>query len=253
MSDTVPTFAIVGGSEPRKILRGLDARRKRSGAHQFDAGETATCQKFWLRDLFAFDDMPGFRTPLRRCGAPPVATASEPLEVFRGFLARHRGQPDFEAECRLLAPMIEEDAGIIYVVDGSSPSSKSTWPRWKSFGSPANPGSPSSTGRRLRSPGGMEAPTRLALQCGAGIQRPLRELLRPGSELLEDSRGHRATLETPAHGGGRNFSRGWKNGSMTARTSSLICSTMRSLIARPPRDPSWPRGEGLSAKSSRCN
>ena len=51
----------------------------------------------------------------------PAARASEPLTVFRNFLARHRGQPDFEAECRLLGPIIEEDAGIIYVVDGSEP------------------------------------------------------------------------------------------------------------------------------------
>ena len=122
MSDTVPTFAIVGAVNHGKSSVVSTLAENDQVRISSMPGETATCQKFWLRDLFAFYDTPGFQNAIEALRElEPAAMASEPLEVFRGFLARHRGQPDFEAECRLLAPMIEEDAGIIYVVDGSEP------------------------------------------------------------------------------------------------------------------------------------
>src|SRR5947207_12230600 len=73
------------------------------------------------RDLFVFYVTPGFHNA--REALPqllPAAQASEPLAVFREFIARHRGQPEFEAECLLFRPIVE-GAGVLYVVDGSEP------------------------------------------------------------------------------------------------------------------------------------
>ncbi len=121
-SDAVPTFAIVGAVNHGKSSVVSTLAENDQVRISSMPGETVTCQKFWLRDLFAFYDTPGFQNAIEALRElEPAAMASEPLKVFRSFLARHQGQPDFEAECRLLAPMIEEDAGIIYVVDGSEP------------------------------------------------------------------------------------------------------------------------------------
>ena len=122
MSETVPTFAIVGAVNHGKSSVVSTLAENDQVRISSMPGETVTCQRFWLRDLFAFYDTPGFQNAIEALRElEPAARASEPLAVFRNFLARHRGQPDFEAECRLLGPIIEEDAGIIYVVDGSEP------------------------------------------------------------------------------------------------------------------------------------
>jgi hypothetical protein len=123
MSETaVPTFAIVGAVNHGKSSVVSTLAENDQVRISSMPGETVTCQRFWLRDLFAFYDTPGFQNAIEALRElEPAARASEPLAVFRSFLERHRGQPDFEAECRLLEPIIQEDAGIIYVVDGSEP------------------------------------------------------------------------------------------------------------------------------------
>ena len=84
-------------------------------------GETVECQRFSLRDLFVFYDTPGFQNaPDTLREVQPAERAPEPLRLFRDFIARHSGQPEFDAECRLFAPIVE-GAGVIYVVDGSRP------------------------------------------------------------------------------------------------------------------------------------
>ncbi|HEY5704460.1 MAG TPA: GTPase/DUF3482 domain-containing protein [Terrimicrobiaceae bacterium] len=118
----VPTFAIVGAVNHGKSSVVSTLAENDQVRISSMPGETVTCQRFWLRDLFAFYDTPGFQNAIEALRElEPAARASEPLAVFRDFLQRRRGQPDFEAECRLLQPIIEEDAGIIYVVDGSEP------------------------------------------------------------------------------------------------------------------------------------
>ncbi|MGA9578771.1 MAG: GTPase/DUF3482 domain-containing protein [Terrimicrobiaceae bacterium] len=118
----VPTFAIVGAVNHGKSSVVSTLAENDQVRISSMPGETVECQRFWLRDLFAFYDTPGFQNAIEALRElEPAARASEPLTLFRSFLERHRGQPDFEAECRLLQPIIEEDAGIIYVVDGSEP------------------------------------------------------------------------------------------------------------------------------------
>jgi len=121
MTPATPAFAIVGAVNHGKssvvsTLAENDAVRVSPMP-----GETVECQQFSLHELFVFYDTPGFqnaREALRELR--PAAEASEPLQVFRAFIERHRGDPSFDAECRLFAPVVD-GAGLIYVVDGSRP------------------------------------------------------------------------------------------------------------------------------------
>ena len=122
MSQDVPTFAIVGAVNHGKSSVVSTLAENDQVRISSMPGETVTSQRFWLRDLFAFYDTPGFQNAIEALReVEPAARAGEPLAIFRDFLERHRGDEDFEAECRLLRPIVEEDAGIIYVVDGSEP------------------------------------------------------------------------------------------------------------------------------------
>ncbi len=121
MSDPTPTFAIVGAvNHGKSSVVSTLAENDRVHVSSMP-GETVECQRFWLHDLFVFYDTPGFQNA--REALPqlaPAAQASEPLAVFRDFIARHRGHPEFEAECLLFQPIVE-GAGVLYVVDGSEP------------------------------------------------------------------------------------------------------------------------------------
>ncbi len=122
MSEMVPTFAIVGAVNHGKSSVVSTLAENDQVRISSMPGETVACQRFWLRDLFAFYDTPGFQNAIEALRElQPAARARDPLAVFRDFLARHSGEQDFEAECRLLEPIVKEDAGIIYVVDGSEP------------------------------------------------------------------------------------------------------------------------------------
>ncbi|HUG26423.1 DUF3482 domain-containing protein [Piscinibacter sp.] len=121
MTDDTPAFAIVGAVNHGKssvVSTLAEDDRVRVSAMP---GETVEVQRFSLRDLFVFYDTPGFqnaREALAELRA--AADAPDPLQAFRDFVERHRGDPAFDAECRLFAP-VAEGAGLIYVVDGSRP------------------------------------------------------------------------------------------------------------------------------------
>lgn len=84
-------------------------------------GETVENQRFELGGLFAFFDTPGFQNAREALDElRPAAQAAEPLSAFAAFIARHRDDPAFDAECRLFEPVVQ-GAGIVYVVDGSRP------------------------------------------------------------------------------------------------------------------------------------
>ncbi len=66
-------------------------------------------------------DTPGFQNAI---GALAWVRAQEfppGTDALSAFLKAHAHDPDFENECRLLRPVVEENACILYVVDGSSP------------------------------------------------------------------------------------------------------------------------------------
>ena len=84
VSESVPTFAIVGAVNHGKssvvsaLAETIEVRISSM------PGETVSCQRFWLRDLFAFYDTPGFQNAIEALRElEPAGRASEPLEVFR--------------------------------------------------------------------------------------------------------------------------------------------------------------------------
>lgn len=121
MSEAIPTFAIVGAVNHGKSSVVSTLAEDDQVRISAMPGETVECRRFYLFDLFVFYDTPGFQNarealPLLQAAAQSI----DPLSVYRDFVAAHRNRGDFEAECLLLAPILE-GAGIIYVVDGSEP------------------------------------------------------------------------------------------------------------------------------------
>ena len=121
MSELTPTFAIVGAVNHGKSSVVSTLSENDQVRISAMPGETVQCQRFELRDLFVFYDTPGFQNAIEALTElTPAAQAREPLALFREFIARHRGDAAFEAECLLFQPVIA-GAGILYVVDGSEP------------------------------------------------------------------------------------------------------------------------------------
>lgn len=121
MTDVTPTFAVVGAVNHGKSSVVSTLSENDQVRISSMPGETVECQRFELADLFAFYDTPGFQNA--REALPelaPASSASNPLSVFRDFIARHRRNPAFEAECLLFQPLVD-GAGLLYVVDGSEP------------------------------------------------------------------------------------------------------------------------------------
>lgn len=121
MSETTPTFAVVGAVNHGKSSVVSTLAENDQIRISSMPGETMENQRFKLRDLFVFYDTPGFQNPLEALPElTGAAQARDPLSVFREFISKHASQPEFEAECRLFQPIVD-GAGIVYVVDGSEP------------------------------------------------------------------------------------------------------------------------------------
>lgn len=115
-----PTFAIVGAvNHGKSSVVATLAEDDRVPISDIP-GETAECQRFTLRDLLVFFDTPGFQNAREMLAEirEPAERSASPLDVFRAFAERHRDDPDFAAECRLLEPILAGGC-ILYVVDGS--------------------------------------------------------------------------------------------------------------------------------------
>lgn len=117
----VPTFAVIGAVNHGKSSVVSTLSEDDSIRVSSMPGETVDAKRFRLRDLLVFYDTPGFQNARKTLAEvtkePP---AEDPLQCFRSFVDRHRSDPLFDAECRLLEPILA-GAGIIYVVDGSLP------------------------------------------------------------------------------------------------------------------------------------
>jgi hypothetical protein len=121
MNAAAPTFAVVGAVNHGKSSVVSTLAENDEVRISPIPGETTDCRRFALRDLFVFYDTPGFQNASEALPELLLAEqAADPLAVFRDFLKRHRGAPEFDAECRLFTPVID-GAGLIYVVDGSRP------------------------------------------------------------------------------------------------------------------------------------
>ena len=121
MNPDRPTFATVGAVNHGKssvVSTLAEDDQVRVSPRQ---GETVECKRFSLRDLFIFDDTPGFQNaPDVLAELQTAERGDDLLQFFREFIARHNGDPAFDAECRLFTPIVD-GAGILYVVDGSRP------------------------------------------------------------------------------------------------------------------------------------
>lgn len=119
MSGMTPTFAIVGAVNHGKSSVVSTLAEDDKVRISSMPGETIKSQQFWLEDLFCFWDTPGFQNAIEAYEELKAARGSHrPLDVFRNFINRHKGEPAFADECELLGPIVE-GAGVVYVVDGS--------------------------------------------------------------------------------------------------------------------------------------
>lgn len=66
-------------------------------------------------------DTPGFQNAIGALAWVRAQNFPPGTDALSEFLRTHAHDPDFENECRLLRPVVEENACILYVVDGSSP------------------------------------------------------------------------------------------------------------------------------------
>ncbi|MEO7107483.1 MAG: DUF3482 domain-containing protein [Rhodoferax sp.] len=117
---TVPEFAIIGAVNHGKSSIVSTLMEDDAVAVSAMPGVTIHAKRFSVKDLVVFHDTPGFqnaRKALAEINSMPT-DVNDPLAKFRAFVERHRSDPQFEAECRLLQPVLQ-GAGIIYVVDGS--------------------------------------------------------------------------------------------------------------------------------------
>ena len=123
---SVPVFAVVGHPNKGKSSIVSTLARDDSVAISPLPGTTLEDREYPMvidgETLYVLVDTPGFqraRAALEWMRAQAGSTV-ERADVVRRFVDRHRGDTRFEAECRLLAPLLD-GAGILYVVDGSRP------------------------------------------------------------------------------------------------------------------------------------
>ncbi len=119
IEDPIRSFAVVGAVNHGKSSVLSTLMQDDSIRVSEFPGETVGLQSFRLGGLVDFYDTPGFQNPRKVLDEIEKAPKDDdPLEKFRVFADAHRHEPDFDAECRLLKPILD-GAGIIYVVDGS--------------------------------------------------------------------------------------------------------------------------------------
>ncbi len=123
---TVPVFAIVG--HPNKGKSSIVSTLSRDESVLISAipGTTVDNRCYPMavdgEVLYELIDTPGFqraRAALEWMHSH-TGSALERADTVRRFVEEHQADPRFDAECNLLAPILE-GAGILYVVDGSRP------------------------------------------------------------------------------------------------------------------------------------
>ncbi len=120
MTPAIPTFAVVGAVNHGKSSI-VAALAEDDGVRVSPMpGETVVARPHALRDLLVLVDTPGFQNARKALADLRQDLDGPPLDVFRRFVERHRSDPAFDAECRLLQPIVD-GAGVVYVVDASQP------------------------------------------------------------------------------------------------------------------------------------
>lgn len=126
MTDTLPTFAVVG--HPNKGKSSIVATLAEDDRVAISPvpGTTRSANRHTFRidgePLYQLIDTPGFQRPgeLLSQLKKEAGSASDRAAAVAAFVDAHRGDARFHDECELLTPLIE-GAGILYVVDGAKP------------------------------------------------------------------------------------------------------------------------------------
>ncbi|MGE9268706.1 MAG: DUF3482 domain-containing protein, partial [Verrucomicrobiales bacterium] len=125
-----PVFAVVGKVNTGKssvlatLLEQDDEAVIRISA---TPGETTRAQRLAMkvgeREALVFVDTPGFADAVgaMREIQEIHGSGTPGLEAVRTFYERYRSGEKFQDECALLGPVLEERAGVLYVVDASKP------------------------------------------------------------------------------------------------------------------------------------
>lgn len=121
----IPTFALVGGVNKGKTSVVSTLIEDDTLRISSTPGETTRCQRFSVNingaEVLRFYDTPGFQNERNALAWLRGHAELPPVERFRAFRRAHQRDADFEAECELLAPILDEGAGIIYIADASFP------------------------------------------------------------------------------------------------------------------------------------
>lgn len=132
MSETsnIPQFAVVG--HPNKGKSSIVATLSRDDSVRIEAesGTTREADAFTMtvdnRELYSLIDTPGFQRARRTLAwleqwmTDHGKATADRAEAVKAFVEAHRNTSQFTDEVELLQPIID-GAGILYVVDGSTP------------------------------------------------------------------------------------------------------------------------------------
>ena len=123
----VPSFAVLGVVNEGKTSVVATLSEDPHVTPDPTPGATVNCEAFPIRidgrEVLRLYDTPGFQNSVRalawfREQARALPPGTDLLTLFR---KSHAGDPNFSNECELFRPIAEENAGVLYVVDGSSP------------------------------------------------------------------------------------------------------------------------------------
>src|SRR5436309_2770215 len=116
-----PLFAVVGAVNHGKSSVISTLIEDDSVRISKTPGETTDCQYFYVKagggEVMRLCDTPGFQNAraaveqMRQL----VSQHAQPSDALRAFVRENSARPEFEAECKLFAPLVE-GAGVIYVV-----------------------------------------------------------------------------------------------------------------------------------------
>ncbi len=124
---TAPSFAVLGVVNEGKTSVVATLSEDPHVTPDPTPGATVHCEAFPIkidgREVLRLYDTPGFQNSVRalawfREQAKNLPPGTDLLTLFR---ATHARDPNFVNECELFRPIAEENAGVLYVVDGSSP------------------------------------------------------------------------------------------------------------------------------------
>jgi hypothetical protein len=123
----IPSFAVLGVVNEGKTSVVATLSEDPNVTPDPTPGATVECQAFPVkidgREVLRLYDTPGFQNSVRTLAwfREKIRTLPAGSDLLKLFRDTHLNDPNFSHECELFRPIIEENAGILYVVDGSSP------------------------------------------------------------------------------------------------------------------------------------